>query len=212
MRFGRLGDHQAPSTLRRALNPGPVVGLAVRTGARWDHNQTIRLRPGRFEDVGEGSPQAVWSRRLEDRMSSTRVVLFIHSAPAALCPHIEWAIAGVLGAPTRLDWIPQPIERSAYRTDYSWTGSVGTGARLASALTGWQKLRYEVTEDATGSARASDTPTHRRWASSTPSPASTATSWCPRIGYGTPCSPPTRVAATSTPHWTSCSARSGTTN
>jgi Protein of unknown function (DUF3145) len=84
-------------------------------------------------------------------MSSTRGVLFIHSAPAALCPHIEWAIGGVLGTPARLDWIPQPIERSAYRTDYSWTGSVGTGARLASALTGWQKLRYEVTEDATGS-------------------------------------------------------------
>ena len=49
-----------------------------------------------------------------------------------------------------LDWT-QPIERSAYRTDYSWTGPVGTGARLASALTGWQKLRYEVTEDATSS-------------------------------------------------------------
>ena len=84
-------------------------------------------------------------------MSSTRGVLFIHSAPAALCPHIEWAIGGVLGAPARLDWIPQPIERSAYRTDYTWTGSVGTGARLASALTGWQKLRYEVTEEATTS-------------------------------------------------------------
>ena len=87
-------------------------------------------------------------------MSTTRGVLYVHSAPSALCPHIEWAVGGVFGAPVRVDWIPQPIERSAYRTDYSWVGPTGTAARLASALRGWQKLRFEVTEEATSGTEA----------------------------------------------------------
>ena len=82
-------------------------------------------------------------------MSTTRGVLYIHSAPSALCPHIEWAVGGVFGMPIRVDWIPQPIERACYRTEYSWTGPTGTGARLASALKGWQRVRFEVTEEAT---------------------------------------------------------------
>lgn len=87
-------------------------------------------------------------------MSTTRGVLYIHSAPSALCPHVEWAVGGVFGAPVRVDWIPQPIERAAYRTEYSWAGPSGTAARLASALKGWQKLRFEVTEEATSSTEA----------------------------------------------------------
>ncbi|HEY5822102.1 MAG TPA: DUF3145 domain-containing protein [Propionibacteriaceae bacterium] len=87
-------------------------------------------------------------------MSTTRGVLYIHSAPSALCPHVEWAVGGVFGAPVRVDWIAQPIERSAYRTEYSWVGPAGTAARLASALKGWQKLRFEVTEEATSGTEA----------------------------------------------------------
>jgi hypothetical protein len=82
-------------------------------------------------------------------MSTTRGVLYIHSAPSALCPHIEWAVGGVFGMPVRVSWTAQPIERAAYRCEYSWTGPVGTAARLASALKGWQKLRFEVTEEPT---------------------------------------------------------------
>lgn len=95
-------------------------------------------------------------------MSMTRGVLFVHSSPSALCPHVEWAVGGVFGMPVRVDWIPQPIERSAYRTDYSWVGPTGTAARLVSALKGWQKLRFEVTEEATSGTegeRYSYTPT-----------------------------------------------------
>jgi hypothetical protein len=82
-------------------------------------------------------------------MSTTRGVLFVHSAPSALCPHVEWAVGTVFGAPIRVDWIPQPVERACYRTEYSWSGPTGTAARLASALKGWQRLRFEVTEEAT---------------------------------------------------------------
>ncbi|MBA3528108.1 MAG: DUF3145 domain-containing protein [Propionibacteriaceae bacterium] len=95
-------------------------------------------------------------------MSITRGVLYVHSAPAALCPHVEWAVGAVFGAPSRLDWAPQPVERSSYRAEYSWTGAPGTAAKLASALKGWQKIRFEVTEEATlttESARYSYTPT-----------------------------------------------------
>ena len=95
-------------------------------------------------------------------MSTTRGVLYIHSAPSALCPHIEWAVGGVFGMPVRVDWIPQPIERACYRTEYSWTGPCGTAARLASALKGWQRIRFEVTEEGTSGTegeRYSYTPT-----------------------------------------------------
>jgi hypothetical protein len=94
-------------------------------------------------------------------MSSTRGVLYVHSAPSALCPHVEWAVGGVFGVPARLDWIPQPVERATYRAEYAWVGVGGTAAKLASALKGWQRIRFEVTEEgapATDSERYSYTP------------------------------------------------------
>ncbi|PZR53703.1 DUF3145 domain-containing protein [Xylanimonas oleitrophica] len=91
----------------------------------------------------------------------TRGVLFVHSAPSALCPHVEWAAGGVLGTRLSLDWTPQPAARGLHRAEYSWQGPQGTGARLASALRGWEHLRYEVTEEAShgvDGARWSHTP------------------------------------------------------
>ncbi|WP_415121047.1 DUF3145 domain-containing protein [Micropruina sp.] len=80
---------------------------------------------------------------------TTHGVVQIHSAPSALCPHVEWAVGGVFGVPVRLSWAPQPAERASYRTEYAWTGPVGSSAKMASALKGWQRLRFEVTEQAT---------------------------------------------------------------
>jgi hypothetical protein len=87
-------------------------------------------------------------------MSTTRGVLFVHSAPSALCPHIEWAVGGAFGMPVHLEWTAQPVERSTYRAEYPWTGPVGTGAKLTSALKGWQRIRFEVTEERTSSTEA----------------------------------------------------------
>ena len=78
---------------------------------------------------------------------TTRGVLFVHAAPSALCPHVEWAAAGVLGVRVNLAWTPQPAAPGTYRSEMSWQADPGTGARLASALRGWQLLRYEVTEE-----------------------------------------------------------------
>ena len=80
---------------------------------------------------------------------AARGVLYVHSSPSALCPHIEWAVGGVLGVPTDLSWTPQPARAGAYRAELSWAGPVGTGAKLASALRGWEHLLFEVTEDPT---------------------------------------------------------------
>jgi hypothetical protein len=90
-----------------------------------------------------------------------RGVVFVHSAPSALCPHIEWAVAGVLGVPVTFDWTPQPAQAGTYRAELFWSGAVGSAAAIASALKGWTHLRFEVTEDGTSAsegARYSFTP------------------------------------------------------
>lgn len=92
---------------------------------------------------------------------ATRGVVYVHSSPSALCPHIEWAIGGVLGMSVDLDWTPQPAQAGTYRAEYSWVGDVGTAAAIASALRGWDHLRFEVTEEPTSStegARFAGTP------------------------------------------------------
>ena len=91
----------------------------------------------------------------------TRGLLFIHSAPSALCPHVEWAVGGVLGAAVNLTWTPQPAQSGTYRAELSWTGAVGSAAAIASAVRGWNHLRFEITEEPTASsegARYSYTP------------------------------------------------------
>jgi len=64
-----------------------------------------------------------------------------------LCPHIAWALESVLGEPVALDWARQPRGVKLLRTELSWVGEAGTGGRVASALRGWDSLRYEVTEE-----------------------------------------------------------------
>ena len=92
---------------------------------------------------------------------TTRGVLFVHSAPSALCPHVEWAVGGALGHAVALAWTAQPAASGTYRCELSWQGDVGTAARVASALRGWNHLRFEITEEPTAGtegARYSYTP------------------------------------------------------
>ena len=77
----------------------------------------------------------------------TRGVVYVHSTPLAVCPHVEWAIARVLSAPVSLQWSPQPVDAGAHRTECSWSGRPGTGGELAAALRQWPMIRYEVTEE-----------------------------------------------------------------
>jgi len=65
-----------------------------------------------------------------------RGVLFVHSAPRALCPHIEWAAGRALERAVNFDWAAQPVLKGSQRTEFYWEGPRGTGAKLASALRG----------------------------------------------------------------------------
>jgi hypothetical protein len=102
---------------------------------------------------------------------TARGVVYVHSAPMSLCPHIGWALESVLGRRIGLDWTPQPAGPRLVRAELSWAADAGTGARLASAMRGWDHLRYEVTEEPSPGAdgsRWSYTPSlgiHHTWMS-----------------------------------------------
>ncbi|MBA2770103.1 MAG: DUF3145 domain-containing protein [Sporichthyaceae bacterium] len=93
---------------------------------------------------------------------ATRGVVYVHSAPPALCPHVEWAVGGVLDVRVTFDWTPQPAAPGSVRAELSWQADPGTGSRLASALRDWAQLRFEVTEEPSAGAEG------ERW-SCTPS-------------------------------------------
>ena len=77
-----------------------------------------------------------------------RGVLQVHSAPPALCPHVEWAVAGALGVPVNLPWVAQAAAPGMVRAELDWQASPGTSTAITSALAGWSQLRFEVTEEA----------------------------------------------------------------
>ncbi|MDR1214210.1 MAG: DUF3145 domain-containing protein [Propionibacteriaceae bacterium] len=81
--------------------------------------------------------------------AKTGGVVFIHAAPAALRPHVEWAIGSCLGTPVRLSWSEQPAQPGRWRAELTWRGPAGLSARLASLLNRFPDLLFEVTEDPT---------------------------------------------------------------
>ncbi|GAA3585572.1 DUF3145 domain-containing protein [Klugiella xanthotipulae] len=80
---------------------------------------------------------------------NTRGVLYVHSCPRALSPHLEWAMGRAIGRTVDFAWTEQPALRGTQRAEYPWEGPVGTAAIVASALRGWEHLRFEITEHAT---------------------------------------------------------------
>jgi hypothetical protein len=78
---------------------------------------------------------------------SAHGVLYVHSAPPALCPHIEWAVAGIVSMPVSMPWVSQPAAPGALRAELTWQALPGTSGAITSALAGWNRLRFEVTEE-----------------------------------------------------------------
>ena len=76
----------------------------------------------------------------------SRGVLYVHSAPLAVVPHVEWAVSRVLGSPVRMRWSAQPVDGTR-RAECSWSGRPGTAAEFVTALRRWAMLRFEVTEE-----------------------------------------------------------------
>lgn len=82
-------------------------------------------------------------------MPATTGVVYLHCCHSALAPHVEWALAAVIGRPVRLQWAAQPAAPTQLRAEATWHGHVGTAAQLAKALRPWPMLVFEITEDAT---------------------------------------------------------------
>src|ERR1700751_4917404 len=85
--------------------------------------------------------------RSQGGLVSVNGVLHVHCAPPALCPHIEWAVAGVLGVPVSLPWVDQPAAPGSLRGELQWQSKPGTAGAITSALSAWNMLRFEVSED-----------------------------------------------------------------
>ncbi|CAM2971436.1 DUF3145 domain-containing protein [Skermania piniformis] len=86
-------------------------------------------------------------RALSQFADSATGVVYIHAAPAALCPHIEWALTAALESPAALRWSAQPASDGQLRAISNWVGPVGTAGKIASSLRSWSMLRFEVTEN-----------------------------------------------------------------
>ena len=78
---------------------------------------------------------------------NTSGVVYVHSSPSAVCPHVEWAISGTLGVRVSLQWTAQPAAPGQLRAECAWTAPPGTAGKLVSALRAWPMLRFEITED-----------------------------------------------------------------
>ncbi|HWE87839.1 MAG TPA: DUF3145 domain-containing protein [Pseudonocardiaceae bacterium] len=78
---------------------------------------------------------------------STSGVVYVHSSPSAVCPHVEWAISGTLGVRVALRWTAQPAAPGHLRAECAWSAAPGTGGKLVTALRSWPMLRFELTED-----------------------------------------------------------------
>ena len=72
-----------------------------------------------------------------------RGVIYIHSAPRALCPHVEWAVGRALGRAVNFDWRDQPVldGRPAHRVLLGGPPRHGRRARLRAARLGAPALR-----------------------------------------------------------------------
>ncbi len=82
-------------------------------------------------------------------MSKTYVTgfLVIHSAPAALRPHIEWGLQSILGDWVALEWKSQPKAAGTFRTSLEFRDRRGVAAKITTALKAWHYLRFEVREE-----------------------------------------------------------------
>ena len=58
-------------------------------------------------------------------------VVYLHSVPRALAPHVEWAINAIVETQANLTWEPQPVAPATLRAEYTWTAKPGTASRIS---------------------------------------------------------------------------------
>lgn len=75
-------------------------------------------------------------------------VLVVHSAPRALCSHIEWAVNTAVGEPLKYRWRELDPSTDLVRVEvFVDDAPSGFATSLTSTLTGWSNIRFEITED-----------------------------------------------------------------
>lgn len=79
--------------------------------------------------------------------SALRGVIFIHSCPRSLIPHVEWALANLLGTSFHLNWSAQSVLPGTHRADSNFKAPAGMAGQIASELRAFPGLRFEVTQD-----------------------------------------------------------------
>lgn len=79
---------------------------------------------------------------------SSQGMVFIHAAPRALLPHLEWAIGRILGGHRGVSW--QHLRDNLFHAELGWTGDEFTGSDLVSELLGWGSALFEITQDPSG--------------------------------------------------------------
>jgi hypothetical protein len=72
-------------------------------------------------------------------------VLVIHTCPNSLAKAVEWALQTEFQH-FQVQWKTQILEPNSSRMSLTWNASLGTAARLASALIQIPNLRFEITE------------------------------------------------------------------
>jgi len=86
---------------------------------------------------------------------NTRGVVYVHSSPSAVCPHVEWAISGTLGTRVDLQWTAQPAAPGQLQAQCCWTAEPGTGGKLVAwgprfSYADWQVTAATIDVDAFG--------------------------------------------------------------
>jgi hypothetical protein len=56
-------------------------------------------------------------------------------------------VAGIVGTTVSMPWVSQPAAPGSVRAELTWHGKPGTAGAITSALAGWNRLRFEVTEE-----------------------------------------------------------------
>lgn len=78
---------------------------------------------------------------------SAQGMVYIHSAPRALLPHVEWALGRLLGGPIGLLWQPQAQAAGQFRAETDFIADFDFGALASSELLGWGSLRFEIVQE-----------------------------------------------------------------
>jgi hypothetical protein len=72
--------------------------------------------------------------------------LNIYSCPKALIKHLEAGLERELNESVSLNWQGQVLKPGSYRGQMSFSNSIGSGARIVSALKSWSYLIFELSE------------------------------------------------------------------